>query len=103
MTNEDDGLIWDTRLDNAAQRGYFLENDKWMARNLAMCSLGEKYGRNDIEKLRGIEYDNTMELYEHLSLSTHAYGDRFCGYVQDDDINGARRLHEKIKGLPLEL
>ena len=103
MTNEDDGLIWDTRLDNAAQRGYFLENDAWMARSTSMCSLGEKYGRNDIEKLRGIEYDNTIELYERLSSSTKNYGDAFSACVQKNDINGARRLHEKIKGLPLEL
>ena len=60
--NMDDGLDWDARIHNAAKRGHFLENDKWMARNLAMCSIGEKYGRNSIDKLNGIAWEKTQDM-----------------------------------------
>lgn len=101
--NEDDGLNWDDRIANAEKRGHFLENDKWMARSIAMCSLGEKYNRNDIRKLRGIERDITKDLYNRFSKDTIMLGNRFSFEVQGDNIKKAKKFHDEIKAIPIEV
>lgn len=90
---------WGKRIRAARRRGYFTQEDHYLAWDWTQCSVGE---HSDEVKAALTEYfdlverNNGQHVYEPVRMPLEALGCNFGGAVNRNEIDEAARIHRNI-------
>jgi hypothetical protein len=87
-------MTWQERLDEAAQRGYFTDDDKICASSWHSCAVGEKHGNTKI-----VDTDSSLGFIPSFFSKDYRLGSDFSCYVRKDNVELAQETYDKIQKL----